>query len=105
MTREQERTVELIRKEAQKQFFYGDKYEFKEFDVEENEYFVSVVAEVGLIGDEGTFAAVFCRDRVHLFVGKRGGVTYPVNSPKWRKKSLKRRYGSLNLYQVKIEQK
>lgn len=53
--------------------------ELKQWDVEENEYFVSVVVEIGGKNDEGTLAEVFCRDRAHLFIGKHGGVRYPVS--------------------------
>lgn len=80
MTKSQERAVEKIKKLAEdymnKCFNNG---ELKEWEVEENEYFVSVVLEIGNKDDEGTMAAIFGRDRAHLFVGKRGGVTYPVS--------------------------
>lgn len=80
MTKEQERSIKLIERKAMDILFYGKDYEFKKFEVEENEYFVSLVFEVGAIGDEGTLAAVFCRDYGHVWIGKRGGITYPVNS-------------------------
>ena len=76
MTKAQERKVKLIRRDAETCFSFT---EVKQFDVEENEYFVSVYAVIGSPNDEGTLAAVFCRDRVHVFIGKRGGMTIPVN--------------------------
>lgn len=33
------------------------------------------VLEVGMVADDGTYAAIFCRDYRHLVVGPRGGVT------------------------------
>ena len=75
--------------------------EIKSWKVEENEFFVSVVVEVGSVSDEGTLAAVICRERCQLFIGKRGGVKYPVSKflkngefksyyKKWNKRSLLR---------------
>ena len=52
-------------------------YEIKEYEVKDCEYFLSVVIETGMVGDEGTMASILCRNRVHLFIGKRGGITYP----------------------------
>ena len=80
MTKAQEKAIARIRKMAENTLFFGtnkDDYEFKEWEVSENEYFVNVVLEVGRKGDEGTMAAIFARDRAQLFVGKRGGITYP----------------------------
>lgn len=81
MNKAQERTVERIRREVFETFDLSKgegKYEMKEFRVSENEYFVSVCAEVGMVGDEGTLAAVLCRYNVQIFVGKRGGMRYPI---------------------------
>lgn len=78
MTKAQEKAVAKIRALAE-QNFYADDMEFKEWEVEEFESFVSVVVETGHKNDEGTMAAIFCRDRAHLFVGKRGGIRYPVH--------------------------
>lgn len=35
---------------------------------------VSVVLELGRVGDENTAASVFCRTRGHFFVGSHGGI-------------------------------
>ena len=78
MTKSQERAVAQIRRLAERNLLNPETYEFKEWEVKENEYFVSVYVVTGMKGDEGTFGEVFCRDRAHLFVGKRGGITYPV---------------------------
>jgi len=83
MTKAQENTIEKLRKEAEHCFFFDpEKYEFKRFEISENEYFVNLYFETGLIGDEGTMAALICRDRVQLFIGKRGGVRYPLHNKK-----------------------
>lgn len=77
MTKTQERKIELLKKRAAQELFMGDDDEFKKFEVTELNYGgVSVIIETGTKGDEGTLAQVFCRYRVHVFVGKRGGLTY-----------------------------
>lgn len=79
MTQKQEQAVRRIRREVESGLFYSTRCELKEFTVKEYDTFVSVVFEVGQMGDEGTLAAVFARDRGHVFVGTRGGITYPVH--------------------------
>lgn len=80
MTRSQEKAIARIRALAEKHaegcFREG---ELKKWKIDENEYFVAVYVEIGMKNDEGTLAEVFCRDAAHLFVGKRGGITYPVS--------------------------
>lgn len=76
MTRAQECMIRKFRRDAETCFNW---MEVKQFDVEENEYFVSVYAVIGSPTDEGTLAAVYCRERVHVFIGKRGGMTIPVS--------------------------
>ena len=78
MTNAQERALAKIEKLV-KNGFYSDDMEIKKWEVNENEYFVSLVLEYGLKNDEGTLAEVFARDRAQLFIGKKGGVRYPVN--------------------------
>ena len=86
MTEKQKRTVEMLRRRVIQMDGHGDKYEYKRFEIRELEYgAVSVVSEVGLIGDEGTAASILCRTRRHLFVGKRGGLTL-VNAARFVKK-------------------
>lgn len=80
MTNSQEKAVARIRNLAEKWASEGfADGEIKEWEVEENEYFVSVVVEIGGKGDEGTLAEYIARDRAHIFVGKRGGMRYPVS--------------------------
>lgn len=79
MTDRQKKMVEKLKAKAEISLFHGDGYEFKELKVKNLGPFVSVSIVVGLKGDEGSLAAILCRDRFHCFVGKRGGVTYPVN--------------------------
>lgn len=102
MTNSQMREVERIRKialEMAKDLHTNG--EIKKWEVDENEFFVNVVVEVGSVSDEGTMAAVICRERCQLFIGKRGGVKYPVSKflkngefksyyKKWNKRSLLR---------------
>lgn len=91
MNKTQERVVERIRRDVMKTFDLSrgaGEYEMKEFTVNECKYFVSVVAEVGMVNDEGTLASILCRNRVQLFIGERGGITYPVfkNGKSYRKR-------------------
>lgn len=88
MTQAQEKALTKIRGLVDKEL-YTDAYEIKEWTVRECEYFVSLVVEYGLKNDEGTMAAVIGRDRAHLFIGKRGGITYPVTSKKTGKQICK----------------
>lgn len=80
MTKAQERAVSRIRWMAENLHYYAkEDYEIKEWKVEECECFVAVVVEVGMKGDEGTLAQALCRDRAQLFIGTRGGITYPAH--------------------------
>lgn len=74
MTKNQERAIERIRTAAENEF---DFTEIKDFTVSENEYFVSVAVTIGAI-NENALDRIFFRDHAHFFVGKRGGVTYPM---------------------------
>jgi hypothetical protein len=78
MTKAQIKAIENIRKLAETLHDDMSKYEIKEWEISENEYFVSLVVSVGMKDDEGTMAACFCRDEAQLFIGKRGGIKYPV---------------------------
>lgn len=101
MTKAQEMTIERIRKAAENMHGHcSDSYEIKEWTVDENEYFVSLCFEVGLKGDEGTMAALIARDRCQLFIGKRGGISYPVSK---NGKHYTKRFTSL--YAVSIDQR
>lgn len=106
-TKLQEKAIARIKKLAENMMGHPDKYEIKQFDIDENEYFVSVVVEVGRKNDEGTLAEVFCRDRAHLFIGKRGGITYPVSKQmkdgSW--KHYYKRFGGYSLLQAVVDQK
>lgn len=78
MTKQQEKTIERIKKEIPYFDFYSsDKYEIKEFKVDECEYFVSLYIVTGMKDDEGTLAALLCRKYRHAFIGKRGGIQVP----------------------------
>lgn len=105
MNKAQERAVERIRTGAFEAFDHSrgeGKYEIKKFEVNEHEYFVSVYAVVGMVGDEGTMAEIICRNKVHFFVGKRGGVTYPVWNEKKRQQVCRQFTG--NYYTVDLAQ-
>ena len=81
MTNAQTKAIERVKAMTQSLLF-TDNYEVKEFTIQECEFFVSVVIETGMKNDEGTYASIFARERVHIFIGKRGGITYPVHTNK-----------------------
>ena len=108
MTKSQERAIERIRKLAEKEMNESFKDgEIKNWEVEENEYFVSVVVEIGGKNDEGTMAEIFCRDRAQLFVYKRGGIKYPVSKQlkngEW--KHYYKRFEGYSILQAVVDQK
>lgn len=99
MTKAQEKAIERIRTLVEAEC--GDRYEIKEWNIAEFPYFVSLVSETGLIGDEGTMASIFARDRAHLFIGKRGGITYPVIR---NGKQTNRRFKGYSILQAVVDQ-
>lgn len=79
MNKAQERTIEKIKIMINNQIINisPNKKEIKKFEIEETEYgHISLVFEVGLIGDEGTMAEVFGRDGAHLFIRRGGAIEY-----------------------------
>ncbi len=55
---------------------YPKKHEYKQFEVKLLDWgSVSILTEVGSKTDEGTMAAIFCRTRRHIFIGRKGGLT------------------------------
>lgn len=106
MTKAQEKALNKIRKLVENQF-YNDEYEIKKWEVEENEFFVSLVVVYGMKNDNGTLAEVFARDHAQLFIGKKGGVTYPVSKTlkngnfKWYTK----RFKGYSILQAVIDQR
>jgi hypothetical protein len=106
MTKAQEKAVARIKYLAF-EGMYGetaDRYEFKKWEVNEHEFFVEVITETGMKNDEGTMAEIYCRDHAQLFIGKRGGITYPVRSSK-TKKIVCRRFGGYSILQAVIDQR
>lgn len=106
MTKAQGKALERIKRLVEKEF-YSDEYEIKKWEVNENDYFVSLILEYGMKGDEGTLAELFARDRAHLFIGKRGGVTYPVSKllKSGKLKSYQKRFKGITILQAVIDQK
>lgn len=104
MTQAQERRVESIRKDLEYEFFKGHKNpEIKKFKVEELECgSVSLVASVGSVEDEGTYAEILCRERIHVFIGKNGAITYFPFSIK--NGTTPRSLGRRSIYHVYYEQ-
>ena len=76
MTKQQELAISKIKREVERQLFYSENCEIKEWQVTENEYSVGVYFVVGLKNDEHTLAEFYARDRGHVFIGKKGGLKY-----------------------------
>ena len=79
MTKSQEKALADIRRLVERDFPNKDRYEIKKWEINDYETFCSLVVEYGLIGDEGTMAEIFGRDRAHLYIGRKGTITYPVH--------------------------
>lgn len=90
MTKYQERRIAQIENIMMNLVGHPETKEVKEKSIEDLGHCISMVIEVGEIGDEGTLAAVFCRQRAHIFIGKKGGCSTYTNS---------RRDGSLIHYE------
>lgn len=91
MTKAQERAVKFLRRDAAANLLFNEKHEFKEFDVKETDGGTLMVAiEAGYVGDEGTWASVFCRDRCIVFVGVRGAIWYYVDTKRKSKNGFRR---------------
>ena len=78
MTKAQEKAIKRLRLLVDKDCKSLSE-EVKKFEVEDYEHFISVYVVLGYENDEKTLAYV-ARDYAHLFIGKRGGVRYPVRS-------------------------
>ena len=79
MTNSQQNKINMIRNQAKNLHGeYSKNYEIKQWEIEEYDNFISLVVEVGMIGDENTYASIYARDRLHVFIGKKGGVTIPI---------------------------
>ena len=101
MTKSQERAIENIKRLVEKEL--GERREIKEWDVDDGEYFVSLYIVYGVKDDEGTMAAYF-RNTAHLFIGKRGAVTYPVWS-KTKKTSITRKFHGYSILEAVCDQR
>lgn len=90
MTKQQERRIAQIEEIMLNLVGHPENKEIKTKDIEELEGgIVSVVIEVGRIGDEGTLAAVFCRQSAHIFIGPRGGCSTYTRSRKDKGKLIR----------------
>lgn len=84
MTDKQQHAIDRIRFMLDAELKYaGDRYELKTWEVDDQHFdssgLVFVYVEWGLKGDEGTLASVFCREKVHISIGKRGGARYIID--------------------------
>lgn len=102
MTKSQEKAIERIKKITENTLFFNDTdYEIKTWKITECEYFVALQLVTGMKNDEGTYAEIYARDRAHLWIGKRGKITYPITKKNGK---LVRRTFTGNLMSVVVEQ-
>ena len=94
MTNAQEKALARLKRLAEECIYDKEKYEFKRWEVEECGNAIAVVSETGMKNDEGTLAAVFCRDYAFIFIGKRGGAWY------YNKRGTKKRFGWYSILQA-----
>lgn len=107
MTKSQEKAVAKIKALAEKEAnTIHEEGEIKKWEVNEHEYFVAVFVELGGKNDEGTMGEIFAREAAHLFIGKRGGITYPVHKKlkngEW--KHYEKRFIGYSLLQAVVDQ-
>jgi hypothetical protein len=62
--------------------------ESKKFEVKNADGRTFVVLEVGMVGDEGSAASIYCRDYRHVVIGKRGGIELLNPKPTKRTKKV-----------------
>ena len=101
MTNSQKLAMERIKK-LTNDLLYNDNHEIKKFEVTDCDYIMSVIVETGLKNDEGTLAAIVGRDRAHLFIGKRGAITYPVHK---NGKFIRRKFHSYSMLEAVCDQR
>lgn len=94
MTNSQKQKIEWVKKQVEDMAkTYHKDGEVKELTFEETDY-DAVICQftVGGVGDEdNAVAKIFCRERGHFFIGKRGGITYySHNEPGCKSYSLSR---------------
>ena len=89
MNTTQTNAIESIKKAMLEGVYLGtSQVELKKCEIRESSEFVSLVIEVGHVGDEGSMAEVLCRDCRQFFIGKRGGVSLASLSVGSRHKSF-----------------
>lgn len=95
MTEAQIRAINKLICEIVEDAYDGNAYEFKEYEVSEvgSRGTVALHAVVGLKKDEGTLAAIFCRNSYHIFIGRRGGLSF-VND-RGKVKPIKRAFQAM----------
>ena len=88
MTKAQEMALEKFKTVVQR---HNVMQEIKNFEVSDCGDYISVTAITGMEGDEGEYFLEMLRDKVMVFIGKRGAITYPVIKDG---KQYKRKYDS-----------
>lgn len=83
MTASQEKMIEVIREVVLQEDGHNSNYEYKQFEVKLCDWgSVSVLTEVGRIGDEETLLSILGRTRRHIFIGPKGSLKL-ANPAKW----------------------
>lgn len=64
-------------------------YEIKKLEVEKVGRLISVYIVIGGKNDEGTYAEIFARNKLHIFIGERGGLRAYTEDRRVRRENRK----------------
>lgn len=101
MTKSQEKAIAKVRKLVESEI-RPDREEIKTWEVKEYTYFVALYIVYGYKNDEGTLSEYLLRDKAHLFIGKRGAITYPVD---YRGRTVRRKFKGYSILQAVCDQR
>lgn len=92
ITQEQADAIRELEFGILNRFRHGADHEYKRFEVVVVSPYktVSIVTEVGMVGDEGTMAQFLARDYRHIFVGAKGAIELK-NASGTRKRTITKR--------------
>lgn len=106
LTKAQERRLEQFRRLAEKELEHMQNGEIKNWQVKECGRDIDLCFSVGRVGDENIWL-YFARHNVQVFIGPRGGVTYPVSKKlkNGEYRHYTKRWKGYSLYQIIYDQR
>lgn len=76
MTSSQQRAIERLKKQAED--YAGSHMEIKDINITDEGFFVSMFISFAWKNEDTDPFLMLYRDYAHFFIGKRGGITYPI---------------------------